>query len=78
MKVQNRWGQCWQALGLVRQQSKRAAGRQYQPYLDPVNDGALNMPPESGPAVADFVEDWRLPGVSAAHFVWSVLQARRS
>lgn len=31
--------------------------REYQPCLDPVNDGVLN-------AVADFVEDWRLPGVS--------------
>ena len=32
--------------------------------LAPVNDGALKMPPECGPAVADFVEDWRLTGVS--------------
>lgn len=38
--------------------------REYQPCLDPVNDGVLKMPPESGPAVADLVEDWRLPGVS--------------
>lgn len=35
------------------------------------------MPSESGPAVADFVEDWRLPGVSRLYFVSGVLEARR-
>src|SRR5215472_11145590 len=32
---------CWQPLGLVKEQSERAAGRQFQPYLDKVNDAAI-------------------------------------
>ena len=32
--------------------------------------------PESGPTLADFVAEWRLPGVSG-YFVWGVLAARR-
>lgn len=36
--------------------------REYQPCLDPVNDGVLKMPPESGPAVAVFLKTGACPG----------------
>jgi integrase len=51
--------QCWQPLGLVSDQSERAAWRQLQPYLDRVNDAAVKMPPKSGMTLAEFVEEWR-------------------
>jgi len=51
--------QCWQLLGLVSEQSKRAAWRQFQPYLDRVNDAALKMPSRSGLTLTEFVEEWR-------------------
>jgi integrase len=51
--------QCWQSLGLVSEQSERAAWRQFQPYLDRVNDAALKMPAKSGLTLAEFVEEWR-------------------
>lgn len=51
--------QCWQSLGLVSEQSERAAWRQFQPYLDRVNDAALKMPSRSGLALTEFVEEWR-------------------
>jgi integrase len=51
--------QCWQSLGLVGEQSERAAWRQFQPYLDRVNDAALKMPAKSGLTLAEFVEEWR-------------------
>src|SRR6267143_5584762 len=51
--------QCWQSLGLVGEQSERAAWRQFQPYLDQVNDAALKIPAKSGLTLAEFVEEWR-------------------
>jgi hypothetical protein len=51
--------QCWQPLGFVTEQSKRAAWRQFQPHLDRVNDAALKMPSKSGATLSDFVEEWR-------------------
>jgi integrase len=51
--------QCWQALGLVREQSERAAWKQFQPYLDKVNDAAKKLPSRSGLSLAEFVEEWR-------------------
>jgi integrase len=51
--------QCWQPLGLSGEQSERAAWRQFQPYLDRVNDAALKLPPKSGLTLAAFVEEWR-------------------
>lgn len=51
--------QRWQPLGLVAEQSKRAAWRQFQPYLDRVNDAVHKMPPKSGPTLSEFVEEWR-------------------
>ena len=51
--------QCWQLLGLVSEQSKRAAWRQFQPYLDRVNDAAIKLPPKVGLTLTDFVGEWR-------------------
>jgi hypothetical protein len=76
-KVGHRREQGWLSLGLVSQQSKRSAGRRFQQYLDPVNDGALLMP-ESGPTLADFVAPWRAcPGFRGLPR-WGVLEARRA
>lgn len=51
--------QCWQPLGLRKEKSEPAAWRQFQPYLDRVNDAALKIPVKSGLTLADFVEEWR-------------------
>jgi integrase len=51
--------QCWQPLGLVSEQSERAAKAQFQPYLNRVNDAAARMPARSGLTLAEFVEEWR-------------------
>ena len=51
--------QRWQPLGLVTEQSKRAALRQFQPFLDRVNDAVLKLPAKSGLTLEDFVEEWR-------------------
>jgi integrase len=51
--------QCWQPLGLVEEQSERAAWRQFQPYLDQVNDAAIKMPPKSALTLNDFIAEWR-------------------
>jgi integrase len=51
--------QCWQPLGLVSEQSKRAAWREFQPYLDRVNDAAIKLPPKVGLTLSEFVEEWR-------------------
>ena len=50
--------QIWQALGLVTEQSKRAARRQFQPYLDKVNAEAVKMPPKSGFTFSELVAEW--------------------
>jgi Phage integrase, N-terminal SAM-like domain len=51
--------QCWQPLGLVSEQSERAAWRQFQPYLDKVNEAAKKLPPRIGLTLAEFVAEWR-------------------
>jgi integrase-like protein len=51
--------QCWQPFGLVCEQSERAAWKEFQPYLDRVNEAAIKMPPKIGLALAEFVEEWR-------------------
>ena len=51
--------QCWQSLGLVSEQSKRAAWRQFQPYLDRVNEDVKRLPVRIGLSLAEFVEEWR-------------------
>jgi integrase len=51
--------QCWQPLGLVSEQSERAARKQFQPYLDNVNEYAKRCLPKTGMTLADFVDEWR-------------------
>jgi len=51
--------QCWQPFGLVKQQSERSAWKQFQPYLDLVNDAAKKLPPRTGLTLTKFVEEWR-------------------
>lgn len=51
--------QRWEALGLVSEQSKRAAWRQFQPFLDRVNEAAVRTPAKSGLTLSEFVEEWR-------------------
>lgn len=51
--------QCWQPLGLISEQSERAAWRQFQPYLDKVNDAAIKLPSKVGLTLAEFVDEWR-------------------
>jgi len=51
--------QRWQSLGLVSEQSVRAAWKQFQPTLNRVNEAAMRIPPKSGLTLADFVEEWR-------------------
>jgi integrase len=52
--------QCWQPLGLVSEQSQRSARKQFQPYLDAVNEAARRLPPRTGLTLSDFVEEWRV------------------
>jgi hypothetical protein len=49
----------WQPLGLVKEQSERAAWKQFQPYLDAVNEVSAKRPPKSGITLAEFVKEWR-------------------
>ena len=51
--------QRWEPLGLVSEQSERAAWKEFQPYLDAVNDAATKLPTKSGLILAEFVEEWR-------------------
>lgn len=51
--------QCWQPLGLTSEQSERSAWKQFQPFLDSVNDAAVRMPPRTGLTLSDFVTEWR-------------------
>ena len=48
----------WEPLGLVSQQSERAAWKQFQPFLEGVNRAATQVP-KTGITLADFVEQWR-------------------
>jgi integrase len=68
--------QRWQPLGLVSEQSERAARRQFQPYLDHVNDAATKLPPKSGLTLTDFVEEWR--GSVAVNLKGSTTRAAES
>ena len=51
--------QCWQPLGLAGGQSERAARRQFQPYLDKVNDAVIKLPPKIGLTLTEFADEWR-------------------
>jgi integrase len=51
--------QLWQPLGLVSEQSERAARRQFQPYLNRLNNIVTKLPPKVGLTLAEFVEEWR-------------------
>lgn len=51
--------QCWQSLGLVSEQSERAAWRQLQPHLDKVNEAAEKSPTRTGLTLAEFIAEWR-------------------
>lgn len=51
--------QCWQPLGLVSKQSERAAWKQFQPYLDKVNDAVIKAPANDGLTLAQFAQEWR-------------------
>jgi integrase len=51
--------QRWQPLGLVCEQSERAAWKAFQPYLDQVNIAATKLPPKSGLTLAEYVKEWR-------------------
>jgi len=48
----------WEPLGLVDQQSERAAWKQFQPFLDAGNRAAMQAP-KTGITLAEFVEEWR-------------------
>jgi len=48
----------WQPLGLISEQSERAAWKQFQPDLDAVNQIAMQVP-KSGITLSEFVEQWR-------------------
>jgi integrase len=49
----------WVPLGLVAEQSERSAWREFQPYLDRVNEAAKKLPVRSGLTLAEFMEEWR-------------------
>jgi integrase len=51
--------QCWQALGLVKEQSERAAWKEFQPTLNRINEAAMRMAPKSGSTLSVYVEEWR-------------------
>jgi hypothetical protein len=51
--------QSWQPLGLVTEQSKRTAWRQFQPFLERVNDAAVKVPLKAGLTLEEFVKEWR-------------------
>lgn len=51
--------QRWQALGLVSEQSERAAWKEFQSTLNRINEAAMRMAPKSGSALSDYVEEWR-------------------
>ena len=40
--------QCWQPLGLISEQSERNAWKQFQPFLDSINDAAMRLPASHG------------------------------
>src|SRR5215470_6699820 len=48
----------WVRLGVVTDQSERAAWKQFQPFLDAVNEAA-KVAPRIGITLAVFVEEWR-------------------
>jgi len=54
-----RRAQCWQSLGLVSEQSERSAWKQFQPFLDLVNEAAKKLPARTGLTLGEFVQEWR-------------------
>ena len=48
----------WEPLGLVTEQSERAAWKQFQPFLDATNEAARSAP-RIGLTLSEFVEEWR-------------------
>ena len=48
----------WEPLGLVTEQSERAAWKQFQPFLDATNEAA-KLAPRIGLTLSEFVEEWR-------------------
>ena len=48
----------WQPLALVSEQSERAAWKQFQPYLDAVNEAA-KVAPRIGITLGQFAQEWR-------------------
>ena len=51
--------QCWQPFGQVGEQSERATWKQFQPYLDRVNEVAKKSPARTGLTLEGFVREWR-------------------
>jgi hypothetical protein len=51
--------QRWEPFGLVSEQSERAAWKQFQPFLDVVNEAAKKLPARNGLTLSEFVEEWR-------------------
>src|SRR5215472_11149319 len=51
--------QCWQPLGLISEQSERNAWKQFQPFLDSINDAAMRLPARTGLTLSEFVGEWR-------------------
>ena len=49
----------WIRLGLLTEQSERNAWKQFQPYLDRVNELAKKWRVRSGMTLSEFVEEWR-------------------
>jgi integrase len=49
----------WIPLGPLTEQSERNAWKQFQPYLDRVNEAAKKLPVRSGMTLSEFVEEWR-------------------
>lgn len=49
----------WLSLGLVTEQSERAARKAFQPYLDKVNAATIKLPPRAGLTLSEFVKKWR-------------------
>ena len=51
--------QRWQTLGLVSEQSERAAWKEFQTTLNRVNEAAMRIAPKSGSTLSDYIEEWR-------------------
>ena len=45
--------------GLISEQSERNAWKQFQPFLDSINDAAMRLPARTGLTLSEFVGEWR-------------------